>query len=163
MKVTQSFLLPHKAEKVVEVLCDPDFNVAREKLRDGVISSEFHLLREAENETLFELRSTEYKRKKTGGLDRSAQVQTVTECRYDPRGRRLSWQYRGEGGKMIQLGGVYFVEAKGDQTRFTHEVSIEVKIPIIGKQIAKLIAKEFESRDERYERLWKQYLERVEQ
>jgi hypothetical protein len=62
---------------------------------------------------------------------------------------------------MFSLGGVYTLAPLGDdQTKFTHEVTIEVKIPIIGKQIAKLIAKEFEARDDRYERVWKKYLDR---
>lgn len=159
MKVKQSFILPHAWEAVAKVLVDPSFNVEREKLREGVISSEFVKINEGEHEILFELHTKEYKRKKTGGLDKSGTFQSVTKCRYDGRNKRLRWDYKGEGGGMVRLGGVYILQPRGDSsTDFVHEVEIEVKIPIIGKQIAKMIAKEFERDDDRYPKLWEKYL-----
>lgn len=161
MKVTQSFTLPYPVEKVAEVLIDPAFNVALEELREGVVSSEFRMLRDGATEKTFELRTKEYKRTMTGGLDRSTTVESTTTSRYDPKGRRLTWDYKGEGGGMVRIGGVYSIQPRGEaETAFTHEVSIEVAIPILGKQIAKLIARQFETHDDRYEKLWKQFLEK---
>jgi hypothetical protein len=161
MKVTQTFALPHPIERVAAVMIDPEFNVALEKLREGVVSSEFKMLRDGDTEKVFELRSREHKRTMTGGIDRSATVESVTTSRFDVARRRLTWDYRGEGGKMMRLGGVYSLAARGEsETVFTHDVSIEVSVPILGKQIAKLIARQFETRDDRYERLWKEFLDK---
>ena len=164
MKITKTNIFPHHWEKVVEVLLDPEFNVEIEKLRDGVISTEFKMIRDEEREKLFELRTTEYKRKKTGGIDRSGTVQTFTTSRYDASSKRLEWEYHGEGGKMMVIKGVYSVTPMGesplgdDQARFTHEVTIEVKIPIIGNSIARMIARGFENEDPRYKTVWEKYL-----
>lgn len=161
MKVTQSFSLPYPIEKVAEVMMDPGFNVALEELREGVVSTEFRMVRDGETEKVFELRTKEYKRTMTGGIDRSTTVESTTTSRYDPKNRRLSWDYKGEGGGMVRLSGVYGLRPRGEAaTDFTHEVTIEVAIPILGKQIAKLIAKQFETRDDRYEKLWKKFLEK---
>lgn len=159
MRVTQSFMLPHPWEKVAEVLCDPEFNVDREKLRDGVISSEFELVEQGEREMRFDLRTKEYKRKKTGGIDRSGTFESVTHCRWDPKARQLGWDYHGDGGDMVVLSGVYRLEPVSEEkTRFAHDVTIEVKIPLLGKQIAKQIARQFQREDDRYPKLWERYL-----
>ncbi len=160
MKVTQSFALPASVEKVAEVLVDPEFNVDLEKLREGVISSEFHMISDQERAKVYELRTKEYKRKKTGGFNRSATVDTKTEFRFDVPRNRLSWVYHGEGGTMFQISGLYSLGSRGDSTLFTHDVTVEVKIPIIGKRIATMIAKEFESEDPRYKKLWTLYLDK---
>jgi hypothetical protein len=161
MKVSQSFELPAHWRRVAQVMCDPEFNCDREKLREGVISCEFRLIEEREHETTFELLATEHRRKRTGGLDRSATVATKTKCRWDATARRMTWEYIGQESKLMSLSGVYRLEPLGDDaTRFAHDVTIEVNVPLIGNQIAKLVAKEFERPDDRYPRLWKRYLSR---
>ncbi len=160
MKVSQAFELPYPWQKVAEVMCDPDFNCDREKLRDATVSCVFEPVDEGELATVFELRAKEHKRKKTGGLDKGTTIETVTKCRWDVKARQQTWDYFGQDARM-KLSGIYKVEPLGEEkTRFTHEVTIEVKIPLIGKQIAKMIAREFERPDDRYPKLMERYLDR---
>lgn len=162
MLVKQSFEVPYNWEIMAKVLCNPEFNIEREKIRDSVIECEFKMIDENERDIEFELRTKEYQRKKTGGLNKNGTVQTVTKCLYDIRAKRLRWDYSGEAGKMIRLDGVYFLTPIGDEkTRFVHEITIEVKIPILGKQIAKIIAKDFQKSDPRYESLMRRYLDKM--
>lgn len=152
MNVTITHEIPFLVEKVAEALIDPEFNVTREKLREGVIECKFKMIDDGDNIKLFELLSTEYKRKKTGGLDKSGSVETVTKCRYDVRNRSLYWAYFGEGGKILKLNGVYRLTPRNEKTYLQHDVSIEVNIPIVGKHIAKLIARDFEKPNEAYKK-----------
>lgn len=44
MKISQSFTLPFSSERIAEVLCDAQFNIARDRLREGVVHSEFRMV-----------------------------------------------------------------------------------------------------------------------
>jgi len=158
MQVTQSFRVPHPLERVEAVLNDTDYLVEREKLREGVISSRYELIQEREHEIIFELRTTEYKRKMTGGLDRSGTVETITKCRSDVTHHTSSWDYHGEAGKVMTLKGVYRLTANGDETQLIHDVTVEVKIPLIGKRIAKSIIENFDKPNPSYQELMDRYL-----
>ncbi|MFZ0257299.1 MAG: DUF2505 family protein [Gammaproteobacteria bacterium] len=153
MKVSQSFLLPFSWQRIAEVLCDPQFNIERDKLREGVIASEFHEIDEGERHKQFELHTTEYKRTMTGGLNRNGTVRTVTEFRYDADPRIVRWKYVGEAGKLMELSGTYTLQPQDGGTRLVHEVSIFVWLPVIGYYIMKFIAEELEKPSQDYREL----------
>lgn len=153
MKVSQSFLLPFSWERIAAVLCDPQFNIERDKLREGVIASEFHRVDEGERHNHFELHTTEYKRTMTGGLNRSGTARTVTEFRYDAHARTVRWNYAGEAGPLMELSGTYTLQPHDRGTRLVHEVSIFVWLPVVGHYIMKFIAKEFEKPSHGYREL----------
>ena len=153
MKISQSLTLPFSWQEIAEVLCDRHFNAERDKLREGVLTSEFRMLDVREGHKHFELRTTEYQRTLTGGLNRRGTVGTATQFWYDAGARTVRWKYAGEAGKLIDLSGIYTLQPQGSGTLLVHEVSIFVWMPVIGYYIMRVIAQEFEKPPQRYREL----------
>ncbi len=160
-KATIDNLVDAPWEKVAEVLCDEQYNIDADKLRDGVVSNRFELVSKSDDVLVFLVHTTVYKRKKTGGLDKSKTIETRTENRWSNRAKTLTWDYRGDGGSRFKLKGVYILSERGPKTQMRHEVTVEVGIPLLGKQIEKFVIKEFEKPDPRYQRLMERYLEQL--
>jgi hypothetical protein len=158
MRISQSYTVPASLDRVARALCSEGFNIERDKLRDAVVSAELVVVLDSPERLVFELRSREHGRKRTGGLDRSRTVETVTRSEYDRKGQTISWRYHGEGGDRFVLSGMYRLEPDGEGTRLTHEVTIEVSIPLIGKQIAKLVARDVDNPANDYKGILRRHL-----
>ena len=154
-----SYTSRHNAplDKVVEALCGEAYNVASEQRREGVISTQYKLVEQNDEQTVFEMHSTEYKRKKTGGLDRSATTNTVLHHKYTAASGRLTWIF-GDGKGRLRLSGVYHLTPQGGGVQVVHDVEIEVHIPLVGNKIAKYIAKQFKSELPAYDQMLRQHL-----
>ncbi|MBN1944394.1 MAG: DUF2505 family protein [Bradymonadales bacterium] len=132
-------------ERVGEVLNSAEFNVEGAQLRDGVVSAEHHLIDETAARKRFEIRTREHARTMKGDLDRSKIEDAKTAYDWDARARTQSWTYHSPPStKMVRTWGVYTLKPMTDGTEVVHDVSVEVNVPIIGGQIAKVVAKEFE-------------------
>ena len=161
MIVSHNQVIPAPLERVAAVLCDEAYNLEVEQGREGVVSVSFEELQRDAQEVRFVLHSVEYARKKTGGLDRSKRENSTTTSRYRVADRVLTWNYQGANGdKRFVLRGTYRLTPEGEQTRMVHEVQVEVRIPLIGRQIAKFIVKSFEKDVPRYQAAMRRYLER---
>ncbi len=145
MKVVWNLHLRAPAERVFATLCTEAFNVDVESKREGVVSTSFRQIAEGDR-AVFELHTVEYARTKLGKLDRSTSFESVTRSEVDTANRTLAWAYRGgeSKAKRFKLSGVYKVANDGEGTKLTHEVTIEVDIPVVGEQIAKLMSKEID-------------------
>lgn len=141
-----TFELAAPPARVAEALCSEAFHLASERERGEVLSTTFEVTERTDERVAFEVQSTEYKRKKTGGIDRSATQRSVTRNRYDVRAGTISWEYEGVGAQWVRCTGVYRLLPAGDQrTRIEHEVTIKVSVPLIGERIARYIVGEFET------------------
>ena len=57
----------------------------------------------------------------------------------------LTWSYHGEAGDRMRLGGVYRITPDGaDASEIAHDIDVEVRVPVIGGQIAKLVARDLD-------------------
>jgi hypothetical protein len=156
MKVLRSFTIPASLEDAAATLCSESFNLERERMREEVVSTSFHLLEESAELRVFEVRSVEYRRTKLGSIDRSGTCESKTQNRWDGRAHMLSWVYSGGAAPTrMAISGVYRLtpDGRSEATRVEHDVSIEVKVALIGGQISKLAAREFEQTAPRYEQL----------
>jgi hypothetical protein len=131
-------------DKVAEALCSEAYNVGIEEDREEVLSTRYELIERTEQRVVFDVCSTEYKRKKLGGLDRSATERSVNHNRFDVAARTLGWDYEGVGSQWVKCTGVYHLLPRGEGTRIEHRVTIEVSVPLIGERIARYIVGEFE-------------------
>lgn len=158
MKTRSTFVVSAPPEKVGEAFCSEAYNLAEGQGRDDVASVQYKLIRESEDEVLYEVHYVEYKRSKLGKIDRSGTTNAHTENRYDPREMTLSWIYRSASGKhRFHLSGIYRFQLQGTKTQVVCEADIDVRMPLIGNQIAKLIAKEFKKDMPRIQRLLEQH------
>jgi Protein of unknown function (DUF2505) len=145
MQKVFTFELDAPPEKVGQALCSEAYNVAVERDRSEVVACRYELVERTEERIHFDVHSTEHKRKKTGGVDRSATQESVNRNRYDVKARTLSWDYEGVGSQWVKCTGIYrLLPGRGEGTRLEHHVTIDVSIPLIGNRIAKYVVGEFE-------------------
>ena len=159
MKLRKEFHFDQPPERVSAVLCSAAFNVATDEAREDVRSSSYHLVEESNGDLVFEMRSEEYKRTMTGGIDRSGTSTSVVRNEWNANARTLSWVFRGKGmAAKVQISGVYRVQQEGHGTHLVHDVDVEVSIPLVGRKIAKIVAKEFDQTVPTFERLLREHL-----
>jgi len=153
MKLEKSFFVGAPPDRVALALRSAPFNEEAEEERDEVLSTRFALLEQGEQHGVFELQTTEYRRTKLGRIDRSGTINCVTRHRYDSRELAQRWTYQGVGSRWVTVEGEYRLTAERDGTRVNHDITVEVHIPLIGGQVAKLVAREFDQAARRFERL----------
>jgi hypothetical protein len=144
MKVNQVFEVAAPPERVGEILSCEAFCLEGERIRDGVVSCSYVLIEESAARRVYELRTVEHKRSMTGGLDK-ATLNTLNKSTWDRGARTLTWVYVGQESERIKVSGVYRMLPTATGTRVDHDVTVEVAIPLLGGQVAKLIAKGFEA------------------
>lgn len=155
MNLLESFEVDAHVDRVALALCSEAFNLAAEKEREEVVATRYVVLEQNDAGLQFEVRSTEYKRTKTGRLDKSGTVQSMIHNRYRARDMTLAWDYKGVGSRWVTISGVYRLTPDGGRTRVVHDITIDVHIPLIGGKIARYIAGEFKTAAGRFERLLK--------
>jgi len=152
MKLTHRCTIAAPAEKVMDALASEAYNLEAERGREGVVSTVFRETSRSPMRVAFELRTIEYRRTKTGSIDRSGTFVSVTRSELDRARKVLTWAYDTESGRSrVKLSGVYRMRDIGPATELEHEVVIDVDIPLVGGAIAKLIARSFESGLQRYD------------
>lgn len=142
MKYRTSWTVPAPLERVAAAFCSEGYNVEEATSREDVKSASFKPIAEGPDRKAFEIHYVEYRRTKTGKLDTSGTARAVTESVYRHQDRTLRWVYKGPE-KRVSIAGTYRLEPAGEQTRVFHETDIDVRIPVVGGRIAKVIAKEF--------------------
>ncbi len=159
MKIKDTFTVPVALEDLVKVLTSEAYNLDSEKMREGVVSSEYKLKDQTDARTLYEMHTTEYSRTKTGGLNKNDHTHTILTHTYTAASRTLTWVYgNAKGSSRLELAGVYTLTPLGDQSRLEHEVEINVRIPLIGGKIAKFICKQFQGTFPEHQALLKKHL-----
>jgi hypothetical protein len=144
MRVTHASQHASTPDKVVEILASEAYNLDVERHREGVIETRFEVVSRTPEHVVFRLRTSEHGRTKTGGIDRSRVLHSTTDSEVDLRGRVVTWRYGTEDGSRVRLSGTLRVEQAPESSRVVQAVDIEVSIPIIGGQIAKLIGRKME-------------------
>ena len=160
-KATINRLVSAPWENVAKVLLSEEYVIEEIMLREGMVSDRYELVSESDDEKVYKVHSVEYKRKKTGGLDKSQTINSLTNYRWKARNKTLAWDYHGDGGDRFGLSGIYTLTPQGEKTQMRHDITIEIRIPLIGKQIEKLVIKEFEQPDPRYRKLMESHLEKL--
>ena len=154
MRITKTFDLPAAAEAVEQMLCGEAFNVDEGVSRADCVSAEFKLIERTEQRVVFEVHYQEYKRSRLGRIDKSGTNPGKTHNTYDTGARTLRWVYSSPAtGDRFSLTGQWSIEPRGDGCRLTYSADLEIRIPLIGNKIAKLIAKEVEDDFPRLERI----------
>jgi carbon monoxide dehydrogenase subunit G len=162
MQIRDSFTVAAPPDRVARTLAGEAYNLEAARMRDEVTGAEYRLLEETGAEVRFQVVMTEYKRTMTGGIDRSGTTRTTLHNRWHAPDGTLTWRYEGSGEQpgadRVRIGGAYRLSPEGTGTRVTHEVTVEVNIPLLGGRIARFVAKEFEASFERDRRLLERHV-----
>ncbi len=142
MQVEYSFIIPTNLEKVAAALCSQAFNLEENNSRDEVISATYTLLERDENHCVFRIDCQEYGRGVSGGLDRRKRATSSATSRWDRTTRTLRWDWQSSETDRIRVQGTYYLNQlpAGTEVRLVH--SFQVRIPVIGSSIARLIARD---------------------
>jgi hypothetical protein len=141
VKLEKSHEIAATLPQVLAAITSEGYNLAIARLREEVAEASYHELERTAERVRYEVRSREYKRNKLGMLDRTETAAAVISSEADLRAGWVEWRFRSEdGGGRIQLSGRYRLAARDDRTAIQSEVTIEVKIPLLGGTIAKMIA-----------------------
>lgn len=161
MQTAKTFYLDDPPQLVAEVLNSEAFNIASERMRDEFVSTEYIVHERREDRLVYELRTVEYKRSKTGALLRDTTFTSSNISTWDPAARTLRWVYRGQLGERADFSGIFRLHEHGAGTRLVHEISVEVRIPLLGGTVARAVCRAFEKSFPDFERLLGVYLRRA--
>jgi hypothetical protein len=131
--------VPHPADRVAELICSERYNLEVQRAREDMVEAQYARIGEDDAEIRYEIACTTYKRSLKGAIDRSGTEQSKLVYRYERQGRVLHWRHEGEASQRSEVHGVTHFISQGDGTRVEREVTVKIRIPVVGKAIAKLV------------------------
>lgn len=143
LKHTSTF--NHSADDLISLLCGEAFNVEAQGNREDVVEAKYELIEDDGDVMRFVVPYRHYKRSKTGKLDKRVIENSKTEYKMDRRSRQLYWKHIGaeEKGRIRIEGVTRFVPVGESRTRVEREVTIDIRIPIVGRTVARYVEGEF--------------------
>ena len=128
-------------EKVAELFCSEEFLVRAHAAREEVASARYEVVEDSERGLIIAVRCEQYRRKKTGGLDRIHTDSTAIIYRWNRGSNRAEWRFEGHDADKIQIGGGTAFEPDGANTRVVEVVRVDVRLPLIGRLIERVVGK----------------------
>ena len=157
MKITSRSPIDEPPSRVMEVLASETFIVASETAR-GALSCRYEEVEDGEDRRVFDVTTTEYKHGMTG-VDRSQTEEATTRYTWERAAHVARWVYQpAHFAERFRIAGVYRAVPAGGGCELHSEVEIDVEIPLMGKRIAKMIAKEFEAATPRFVEILRKHL-----
>lgn len=142
LKHTTTLQFP--VDAVIEELCSEEFMLAAQRTREDVIDVAYELLEETPAYRRFAVAYTHHRRTKSGRLDRDAVDSSRTEYELRQDARALTWRHIGPESKRVSVtGDVRFVELGPNSSRIDREITIDIRIPVVGRAVAKVVEAQF--------------------
>jgi len=139
------------ADTLYGIITSGDFHKARSALLDNPKTE----IKETElTDTLrkFEIHTTEYAKGITG-IDKSKTEQSVSYYECHLKQRTVKWEYHGPQGKRAKVWGDMAVTEVGGRARVKQNFNVDIKIPLLGGKIEKMVSKKTAEFWPRYESL----------
>ena len=140
------------ADRLLSAATDPELLRARITPGTSAGSSVREVSRDSAR-LVQELVSQDYARTKTGGLDRSRIEGSVTRYEWDLASRHCTWIWSGPRPDRVRLSGTIDIRPSGAGSELHTEFEIEVRIPLIGRMVERIMRSEIEGDLPRYEAL----------
>jgi hypothetical protein len=136
---------------LLAAVTDPEF--VKQRMKPG--TSAGATVREVSRDAVRlvqELHSDDYARTRVGGIDRSRIEPSTTRYEWDLAARECRWTWRGPQDARVGLRGRIAVRAAGAGSELETEFEVDVRIPLIGGVVERIIAAEIEEDLPRFER-----------
>ncbi len=140
-----------KADTLYGVITSGDFHKARSALLDNP-KTEIKEVELTETVRRFEVHATEYAKGITG-IDKSKTEQSVGYYTCKLKERTVEWNYVGAQGKRAKVWGDMAVVETGKGARVTQNFNVNIKIPLLGGKIEKMVSKKTAEFWPKYEKL----------
>jgi hypothetical protein len=138
-------------DRLLAVLLDPEFRAANNRAMGHLSSTSREVLRTPEKLVL-ETEVEEYAKGLTG-VDRSKTERTRTTFEWDLSRRVAHWTYQSPHGERVRVWGTITIDPAPEGSRLTEVFNVEIKIPLVGGQIEKMVLREADQHWPRYEKL----------
>lgn len=149
---------PQSPDLIMKVISDPDFQAENFKAQGNPDAKVVEKERtEAKLVLLAEV--TEYAKGVTG-IDKSKTELTITTYQWDLKARRATWVYKSPHSQVSVSGGIK-IDPSGSGTTLTEDIKVEVRIPLLGGKIEKMILKEVDAYWPKYEKLVAEYCKKL--
>jgi hypothetical protein len=139
------------ADILYGIITSGDFHKERSALLDNP-KTEIKEIEQTETVRRFEVHATEYAKGLTG-IDRSKTEQSVGSYTCDLVHRTVTWNYVGPQGKRVKVWGDMAVTETSRGARVKQNFNVDIRIPLVGGKIEKLVAKKAAELWPRYENL----------
>jgi hypothetical protein len=152
----KTFRFEASPQKLLEVLVGKEYQVARQKSQ-GALEVQVKEVSRTEDRLVFEVHAKEYARGITG-VDRSKTEINVTTYDWDLKTKRGDWKHRTSQGERVQVWGSVQVQPDGENSKLVNDFNVEIKIPLVGGKIEKMVMKEVEKGWASYEQVIREFL-----
>ena len=159
-KTIHRFTVEATPEAAFAVLCDFDFEVAQQTAQEGTKSARVVEKKRDEHELIYVVECAEYARSIKGGLDRKKTEDSSTEVRWDLDKKSSVWTYSSHHGPRVKVWGSTWVESVRGATTIASELNAEIKLPLIGGKIEKVIIKATNEFWPTFEKIFQDFLDR---
>ena len=130
---------PVSVDVLLRAVTDPEYLVLREKSH-GALKASVKEIERSDARLVYEVHVTNYARGMTG-IDRSKTEDSHATYTWDLKARRGDWTYTTVHGNRIKIWGTLRISESRGGARLSNELNAEVKIPLMGKRIEKMIIK----------------------
>ena len=143
-------------EQVLEVLLDTEFQKARERVQ-GAVEVTINPISKTETSTDYEVVTVTYAKGITG-IDKSKTETNHAKYHWDLPARKCSWTWKGPHGDRAKVWGGLVLLPDGDGCLLDGDFNIDVRIPLVGKKIEKIVINETAAGWDRYEATIRKFL-----
>ncbi|MBN2498354.1 MAG: DUF2505 domain-containing protein [Deltaproteobacteria bacterium] len=157
-QVERMFRFSADTDRLLSVLIDEDYQHAREKAQ-GALSSKVDQVERTDERLVYKVSTTEYAKGMTG-VDKSKTEESQVTYEWDLKRKRAKWTYAGPHGKMVSVQGELRIQPDGDGSNLTSVFQADVKVPLVGGKIEKMILAEVEKSWDRYGKTIQDFLDR---
>jgi hypothetical protein len=155
----QTFMFDAPPEKLLEVLIDEEYQIARQKSQ-GALEVQVKEISRNDDRFVFEVHAKEYARGLTG-VDKSKTEINVTTYDWDLKAKRGSWKHTTSQGDRVKVWGTVQVQPDGDNSKLLNDFNIEIKIPLVGGKIEKMVMKEVAKSWTNYQNVIREHLKKT--
>ena len=145
----------HSPQAVMEAITRPDFHEAN-LTNQGNPKVTVREQSRTEDKLVFEAEVEEYA-KGVKGINKNKTETTWTIFNWDLKRRRAEWTYRGVHSRAKVWGDISIVP-DGDGASLTENFHVEIKIPLVGRGVEKIVIRETEAFWPKYEQLINEFL-----
>jgi len=147
------------ADILYGIITSGELHKARSSLI-GNLSADVKETERSETRLRFEVHCVEYA-KGVMGVDKTKTERSVTRYDCDLKNRKVEWFYEGSGGKRVKVWGDMEVTETSGGARVRQNFNVNIKIPLVGGKIEKMVAKETAKFWPRYEELMSGFVDRA--
>ncbi len=147
---------PANVEKLLEILIDPDFQVAREKVQ-GSLEVTVKDRSRTDSEYIYEVHTVDHAKGITG-IDKTKTETALAVYTWDLVNQKCRWTWDGPHSPRVKVWGNLVLHPAGDETDLDGDFHVNVKVPLVGGKIEKEVIKETIKGWDRYEGVVRKFI-----